>query len=485
MKHLQPDAEYLLNTRFKHMARNTVDYWMVKDSVGITESDIVSGIAGASVTDASTLQLYIHIPFCAQNCSFCAFSGGNSIEFSSAARYVDTLVMQLRKVLSVTPAYGKLRIRSVHIGGGSPDLVRCHIGRLLEVVRGLDGIDDSTEIAVECAPATTRIEFLDECMKFGVTKLSFGIQTINPEIRRHIKMPTSIRKVEEICDYVGGAIPIVNADFITGLPGQTLKDVDADLAYALAHPIINAVSTYLLTPGAAPSLVADVTSKRVPQVPTHVEQARFRLHSYSTLYQAGWVRRGTNTYIDPATVDRQLLNSIPGNECIGSAHYDTFLVAVGAQAIGCAPGVRFENTVNIDEWMKAVNSGGFGFNHRKSALVHQRDMSLWAFPLFHQGLSRHRLDEMKDQGCVSQQQIETLNELVLEGLIIERAEGYKLTVLGEVFMGHVVKLLKSGEGQQVIDRYIDEGYAIADAINSGVISQDNAANDRQIVLERI
>jgi len=458
---------------------------MVNDSVGISESDILSGIARATVTEASTLQLYIHIPFCAQSCSFCAFSGGNSIEFASAARYVDALVKQLRKVLAVTPAYGKLRVRSVHIGGGSPDLVRSHIGRLLEVVRSLSGVDDYTEIAVECAPATTRVDFLDECMRFGVTKLSFGIQTINPEIRKHIKMPTSIRKVEEICNHIGGSIPIINADFITGLPGQTLRDVDADLVYALAHPVINAVSTYLLTPGAAPSLVADVTSKRVPLAPPHVEQARFRLHSYSMLYQAGWVRRGTNTYIDPTTVDQDLLNSIPGNECIGAAHYDTFLVAVGAQAIGCAPGVRFENTVNIDEWMKAVNSGGFGFNLRKSALVHQRDMSLWAFPLFHQGLSRHRLTEMKNDGCVSEQQLEALSGLVSEGLIIERSEGYKLTVLGEVFMGHIVKLLKNGEDQQVIDRYIDEGYVIAEAINAGTISQDNAANDRQIAMNRI
>lgn len=288
MDFLAPDADYLLNTRFKHMARNTIDYWMLPDSSDLSEHDIVKLISEASVTDETTLQLYLHIPFCAQTCSFCAFSGGNSLDFKQAEEYVDTLVKQMRKLLSITPAYGAKRIRSVHIGGGSPDLVRSNIGRLLSAVRDLDGMDEHSEIAIECAPATARTDFLDECIEYEVTKLSFGIQSIDPDIRHSIRMPRSLRKVEDICEHVGGRIPIVNADFITGLPGQTLKHVDDDLVYALEHPVLNAVSTYLLTPGAAPSLVADVKGGRAPSVPAHDLQARMRLHSYTTLQQAGW-----------------------------------------------------------------------------------------------------------------------------------------------------------------------------------------------------
>ncbi|QUS58704.1 radical SAM protein [Pseudovibrio brasiliensis] len=485
MVDLRIGDESLLNTRFHYMARNTIDYWMVADSNKLSEADVVHSIASAPVTEQTTFQLYLHIPYCAQKCSFCAFSGGNTLDFADAREYIALLIKQLDKILQITPAYGQKRIRSVHIGGGSPDLVRGQIGRLLSHVRGLDGIDENTEVAIECAPSTTKPDFLDELIAHKVTKLSFGVQSINPQIRANVRLPRSMRKVEELCEYVAGQIPIVNADFITGLPGQTLADVEGDLSYALKHPVINAVSTYLLTPGAAPSLVADVKGEKVPHVPTHKEQAVMRLHSYSTLQQAGWVRRGTNTYVDRASVDQTVLDHLPGNECIGAAHYDTFLIAAGAQAIGSAPGVRFENTVDINHWKAAIGNGEFGFNLRKSALHHQKDMSLWTFPLFYQGLKKDRLHAMIEDGDVDASQLSTLQDLIDEALVIESDEDYRLSILGEVFMGHIVRLLKKEEGQKVIDEYIHEGFKIGEAIHSGVINSDNTANNRQNVTERI
>jgi oxygen-independent coproporphyrinogen-3 oxidase len=458
---------------------------MVEDSDGLSEESLVEGIKRSRVTADTTFQIYLHIPFCAQRCSFCAFSGGNSLEFKKGKIYIDTLITQLKRVLNITPVYGQKRVRSVHIGGGSPDLVRSSIGNLLEEVRNLKGVDDLTEIAIECAPATTRTDFLEECVKHKVTKLSFGIQSINPDIRHSIRMPRSLKKVEDICAYVAGSIPVVNADFITGLPGQTLSDVDSDLEYVLDHQVINAMSTYLLTPGAAPSLVADVKRGWAPQVPSHKEQALMRLHSYTTMQQAGWVRKGTNTYMNPKKIQPAILETIPGNECIGAAHFDTFLIAAGAQAIGSVPGVRFENTVNIDSWLKSVSGGDYGFNSKKSALSNQEDMSLWTFPLFYQGLEKDKLNELISSKAVSNAQVNMLNDLISEGLIVEKADKYALTILGEVFMGHIVKLLKKEEGQKVLDDYIAEGFLIGDAINDGLIKQENSSNDRQTVLGKI
>ncbi|WP_159096924.1 hypothetical protein [Pseudovibrio sp. Alg231-02] len=52
-------------------------------------------------------------------------------------------------------------------------------------------------------------------------------------------------------------------------------------------------------------------------------------------------------------------------------------------------------------------------------------------------------------------------------------------------MGHIVRLLKKGEGQKVIDDYIHEGFKIGKAIQTGMISHDNTASNRQNVIERI
>lgn len=485
MRCLENDTEGLLNTEFRRMARNTIDYWMLPDSKNLTESELIQAIEGTENRQRSTLQIYIHIPFCAQKCSFCAFSGGNSLKFEMSKLYVRHVIKQLGKILERVPIYGQARIRSVHIGGGSPDLVGSQIGQILEYVHSLSGVDEQTELSVECAPATVKKYFLDECIKHNVTKLSFGVQSFSPDIRRNVRLPASTKKVEEICNHVAGQIPIINADLITGLPGQNFSIVSDDLHYAIEHEVINAVSTYLLTPGVAPSLIADVKSKFAPKLPTHTQQAHFRLHSYSCLTKAGWQRKGTNTYMDPSSIAPGTLDFIPGNECIGAAHYDSYLIAAGAQAIGSAPGVRFENTVNIDNWMSEIQAGGLGFNLKKSGLHHQRDMSLWTFPLFYRGLEKWRYNEMLEGDILSERQTATLWRFVEQGLVYETKDSFQLSILGEVFMGHLVHDLKTETGQSVLDEFIDEGYAIADAINSGLISQVNSANDRQTVMNKI
>lgn len=68
-----------------------------------------------------------------------------------------------------------------------------------------------------------------------------------------------------------------------------------------------------------------------------------------------------------------------------------------------------------------------------------------------------------------------------ERSVIERADGYKLSIFGGVFMGHIVKLLKKPEGRRVLDAYIAEGYEIGNAIKQGNILQTNGANNRQTI----
>ena len=72
-----------------------------------------------------------------------------------------------------------------------------------------------------------------------------------------------------------------------------------------------------------------------------------------------------------------------------------------------------------------------------------------------------------------------------QGLVYETKDSFQLSILGEVFMGHLVHDLKTETGQSVRDEFIDEGYAIADAIKSSLISQVNSANDRQTVMDKI
>ena len=469
----------LLNTRFSELASNTIDYWMLPDTDDVSESTLLEAIESAPVSDDSTVQIYIHVPFCAQRCRFCAFSGGNSLDFKQAERFTGHLITQLHDLLERTPV-AKRRIRSVNIGGGSPDLLGPSVGKILTAVRNLSGCDDDTEIAVEFTLSTLKKDFVDELVRHKVMKASFGVQTFDPAIRRHLRQPPSVVNFDQALEWLGGRIPIVNADLITGLPGQELGTALDDLHRLMQDPRITAVSSYVLTSGAAPSLLAALGSEKIPPLAPPKDHAQMRLLTYSTLAKEGWRRRGTNTFYDP-TVGRDLLHRLVGNECIGTQRYEDYLIGVGPQAVSSLPGVRIENRVDIEGWNQTVENGHCPWHLPKCATVHQRDTLLWAFPLRWEGLPKEPLEKGFRKGHFTPEQIETLHRYVQEGFIVETEDKFALSILGEVFMGHLVRGLKNREGRLAIDEYIREGQALGTAIAQGKVADRNAANNRQSV----
>jgi coproporphyrinogen III oxidase-like Fe-S oxidoreductase len=469
----------LLDTRFDALASNTIDYWMLPDDPTMTESRIRHAIASAPVHENASLQIYVHVPFCAQRCRFCAFSGGNDLDFKQAERYSRLVIAQLEQLLEQTQIQGH-PIRSVNIGGGSPDLVGTHIGYMLRRLRELTGCHNETEISVEFTLSTTTAEFVDQLAEYGVTKASFGVQSLNADVRHHMRQPKSFHHLEEVLRWIDGRIPVVNADLITGLPGQTLQIAQTDLRQLMQEPRINAISSYLLTPGAAPSMLAALDQKIIPSMPTFRDQAMMRMHTYGCFMREGWVRRGTNTYIDPRRIEPEVVDMIAGNECIGASHYEAFLIGAGPQSISFMPGARVENQVNIREWAAAIERGDAPYHLPKCSAVQQKDTALWVFPLRWEGLPQSLFDRMLESNALSAEQQSTLRDFEREGLIIRTEAGYGLSILGEVFMGRLVRDLKCKSGQEAVDQYVEEGRSLGRAIALGAVPDHNDSNNRQI-----
>ncbi|MEM6997173.1 MAG: radical SAM protein [Myxococcota bacterium] len=468
----------LLGTRYDGLARNTIDYWMRPDEPCLSLNRVVRAMERAPVLPESSLRLYLHVPFCAQRCRFCAFSGGNSLDWRTADRYAALLVRQLHAQHGASAMAGQ-PIRSVNVGGGSPDLLGPSIDRVLDAVRALPGFTPQTELSVEVALSTVKREFIDRLAAHGVTKLSFGVQSLDPVVRGHMRQPKGLKHLERVLSWVDGRIPVVNADLITGLPGQTREGVAADLDALMSDARVSAISSYLLTAGAAPALLAAVSGGRIPAPPGALQQALMRLSTYGAFRRAGWVRRGTNTYVDPTRVEPASLSRMAGDECIGASRYETHLLAVGPQAVGSVPGVRVENLVDIEAWCAAVERGDPPYCASKCTTTHQRDMALWTFPLRWEGLPRTQVDAMRDAGALSAAQGETLAALVHEGLVIEGRDRYALSLLGEVFMGQLVRDLKAEPSRRAVDAYVAEGEALGRAANLGIAPDDNPLNDRQ------
>ncbi len=466
----------LLGMRYDELARNTIDYWMQPDAPTLSKRGLLEAVERAPVLPDASLRLYLHVPYCAQRCRFCAFSGGNSLDWRQAEHYATLLVRQLEDTWSRTRMRGQ-PIRSVNIGGGSPDLLGNGIDIVLDAVQALPGFGPYTELGVEFTLATVKPTFIERLVAHGVTKVSFGVQSLDPVVRGYTRQPKTLVHLERVLEWLDGRIPVVNADLITGLPGQTREGVAADLDTLIADPRITAISSYLLTVGAAPALVAAIDSGKTPAVPDPLDQALMRLETYGAFRRSGWIRRGTNTYVDPRRVAQDVLSRMAGDECIGASRYETFLLGIGPQAVSSLPGVRLENLVEVAAWSDAVQRGTLPVCVSKCSTLDQRDMALWTFPLRWEGLPRARWEAMQD--ALTPQQVSTFQALQHEGLINASKDGFALSLLGEVFMGQLVRDLKGNEGRAAVDAYIAEGEALGLAAARGNAPDANGLNNRQ------
>ena len=95
----------------------------------------------------STLGLYIHVPFCAKKCAYCAFYSG-AYSARNAAGYVDAVKRNLRYYSD------KSRITdTIYFGGGTPSLLSAvQLGDILSCAAENFCIAPDTEITLEANP---------------------------------------------------------------------------------------------------------------------------------------------------------------------------------------------------------------------------------------------------------------------------------------------------------------------------------------------
>lgn len=172
------------------------------------------------------LGLYVHIPFCKQLCAFCPYCK-EPYAPDRCARYLDALLQEIHLVGSQSP--GKKRATSLYFGGGTPALAA---DRLAGLIAALEEHFTITQgVGVELHPDNVTVPILQTLKRAGVTKLSIGVQSFQPEHQRTLGRPSPDRSaMAEALSQV--PFETVSMDFIFALPGQTLDHLRADLAAA-------------------------------------------------------------------------------------------------------------------------------------------------------------------------------------------------------------------------------------------------------------
>ncbi len=363
--------------------------------------------------------VYVHVPFCRSQCSFCGFyrrtirKGDDRL-----GSYVDSVLREL-DAWQATRVLESARVEAVYIGGGSPSLLGPELaGRLLGGLRGGLGLAEGTELSFEGEVSTLKDEHLLETLReHRVTRCSFGVQSFDPGVRRLSSILATLADVEACMAALRRSGYPLCLDLMYGLPGQSVATFQQDLRRAVDLEGAAMVDLYptVLYPN-APLFQQDRSARAELPGPSEREQmyaAALDLFADRGLYQftfEDFCRPGAEYSMKRLTY--------------GSWDGRAQTLALGACAVGYVGQHAYRNQV-LERYGRASPSGLSVALLRQADLDEQRRRALFFYP------RRLRLEPLRLPIPLTDEQEGELGRQVAAGLAERRSDGsLTLTRLG-------------------------------------------------------
>ena len=166
---------------------------------------------------------YIHIPFCEKICSYCDFCKMFYNE-QKVNQYLDELEVEINSL------YNGEKLDTLYIGGGTPSCLNiAQLDRLFSILE-IFRKNKNIEFTIECNFSNTTREKLELFKKYGVNRLSFGLETISKNQLLFLDRDESREKtinVIKMAREIG--FNNINVDLMYALPDETISDLENDL----------------------------------------------------------------------------------------------------------------------------------------------------------------------------------------------------------------------------------------------------------------
>lgn len=284
---------------------------------------------------AGVAHLYVHLPFCAARCGYCAFVVEVGREDARDA-YLQAVLAELGRERGVLGA-----LDTVYLGGGTPTLMGA--GRLAELLRAIRPLlAPGAEVTVEANPETMDAALAQSLAAAGVTRVSLGAQSSRSHLLGVLDRrarPGDAERAVELIRQAG--IPRLSIDLMLAVPGQSPHDLAADLEWVTGLGPDH-VSWYELEfkegsaiargPHAPPD--DDLAADLYEQAVEGLEAAGYRWYELANFAR-------------------------PGAECRHSLAYwhAADYLGLGVGAVSTLGGTRRRNAPGLDRYMAALAAG--------------------------------------------------------------------------------------------------------------------------------
>jgi oxygen-independent coproporphyrinogen-3 oxidase len=222
--------------------------------VSAAESRAYAGYTPAT-TRRRVRHIYVHIPFCARICPYCAFYK-DLLDRSQTWRFCEALLRELEQnqgaaVSSPPGQLGDLLYilpSTIYFGGGTPTAL--NIEQLELLLRGFHErleLSELVEWTIEANPGSVSARKAALLKKFGVNRISLGVQSWDDGLLKLLGREHNAPQAKESFRILRDAgFGNINVDLMFGLPDQTIDQWRATVEKTIALQPEH-ISTYCLT----------------------------------------------------------------------------------------------------------------------------------------------------------------------------------------------------------------------------------------------
>lgn len=360
--------------------------------------------------------LYIHIPFCKQKCNYCDFNSG-----PFRAQDLDSYVMQLKTEAQLYEAkYGRLSIRTVFIGGGTPSVLEpVHIYQLGELIHKHFDLTACVEFTFEANPESVTVEKAEAFKAIGANRVSIGLQTANDDelfaisrIHDWQTFLTAFRTMRQV------GFDNINVDLMIGLPGQTPKTYMDSLA-KVVQLMPEHLSTYglileegtplekLVSRGHVQVMDGDSERNLYHESKAFLEALGYELYEISNFSKAGLSCKHNENY------------------WLGGEY-----VALGVGAHGYLEGLRYENSETRADYGQRLEMGQLPIiaSEKIDLLEQEREYMLLALRMTAGVNRKHYINHFGSDPFALYDSV--LAQYQAEGLVAQSEDAFFLTEKG-------------------------------------------------------
>lgn len=289
--------------------------------------------------------LYVHVPFCAAKCAYCAFYSRPWQKEDEVRTYLEGLAMEIDRYGEDTST----EVSSLFIGGGTPTVLsERDLHRLLDLINQGFSFSVRAEKTAEGNPGTLNEEKLNILRAQGINRLSLGVQSFSDPLLKEIgRIHTAETAGEAIGQVRRAGFTNLNLDLMFGLPGQTMADWHSTLETAVGYgPEHLSLYGLMVEQGTPLALRLERPDYRAA-LPDDDAQADMYAWAVDYLRHHGYDRYETSNFARPGFECRHNLSYWRGADYIG----------LGPGAVSFHRPVRIRNVEDIEAYRARLSKG--------------------------------------------------------------------------------------------------------------------------------